>query len=990
MARSFHQFTAEEFPHLLAQFSFTRLINAVHVHHTWRPRHRDYQGLETIVSMWRYHTEEKGWSDIAQHLTIAPDGTLWTGRNWNAPPASAAGHNGTESFGPFMIEMIGDFDAGQDRLEGNQRQAVVRAVACLLNRFGLSVEAVRFHNQMSHKTCPGSSMNYRSFLNEVQTSLSESARTAGEPPSVRSPADRPFGNESLLIHEALDAVGTAARTVDSWDAELSEEGDRHRYDTFVAAARGRASARGGSDGAGRLTPDILQELRKHVVNLNQGQFSNDGVFQTQRADIDAMFDEHLVRWLNDSPARSGEAKKIVFYAHGGLTSEADGLWMAHQQLGWWKANGVYPIYFVWETGFLETLKQLLARSGREIPRAVPRDFWDFTVDPAIEAFCHTFGGVTIWSGMKRSAERAVASDGGALYVAKKLKALCDNRRSEIELHAVGHSAGSIFHSHFVPAALREGTPPFTTLQFLAPAIRADSFLDQMAGHLGRGIQRLTLFTMNQDLEKADQCGGVYHKSLLYLIHHALEPDKKTPILGLEVSLRGNEAVRKLFGLDGAPAPHGEVIWSKTLATTGRSASTSTSHGGFDNDAPTMNSVARRVVKPQGSDSDALAKDFPLEATRAVRDIWAAPTTWPEDVEEMRRPVRQRQSIGLEGAARVTPVDGIPQMRAKPAMAGGMSTGRRRALCVGIDRYPRAPLAGCVADAREWADTFRQLGFEEPVLLLDEGATRGAILDALQELIAASSSGDVVVFQYAGHGTQLPDEDGEDETGQDQALCPIDFAEGKFVVDDDVAAVFRAIPDGVNVTCFIDCCHSGTITRFAVGGPSGDGGGDRRARFLAATPAMKQAHREFRRRMGGTRASGARGPETMREVTFSACLPSEVAYESNGHGDFTVRATRILRAGIADLTHGQFQEQVTQAFGARPQQHPTLDCAPDAGTRLLLQSLVGIMAGKPANVSAGNGKPTPTAAANGSIMVESDTFAHLLKALTVLLEEKAKS
>ena len=82
------------------------------------------------------------------------------------------------------------------------------------------------------------------------------------------------------------------------------------------------------------------------------------------------------------------------------------------------ANQVYPIFFVWETGFLETIKQLLFRSRDQIQRAVPRDIWDFTTDPLIEAFCHTAGGVQIWAGMKRSAEQASAELGGARYVAE--------------------------------------------------------------------------------------------------------------------------------------------------------------------------------------------------------------------------------------------------------------------------------------------------------------------------------------------------------------------------------------------------------------------------------------------------------------------------------------------------------------------------------------------------------------------------------------------
>jgi len=62
---------------------------------------------------------------VAQHLTIDPRGGLWTGRNWNPAPASATGHNGTAGEGPFVIEMVGDFDAGQDPFDGEQQTAAI-------------------------------------------------------------------------------------------------------------------------------------------------------------------------------------------------------------------------------------------------------------------------------------------------------------------------------------------------------------------------------------------------------------------------------------------------------------------------------------------------------------------------------------------------------------------------------------------------------------------------------------------------------------------------------------------------------------------------------------------------------------------------------------------------------------------------------------------------------------------------------------------------
>jgi hypothetical protein len=170
----------------------------------------------------------------------------------------------------------------------------------------------------------------------------------------------------------------------------------------------------------------------------------------------------------------------------------------------------------------------------------------------------------------------------------------------------------------------------------------------------------------------------------------------------------------------------------------------------------------------------------------------------------------------------------PTAPAVPPAVPVVTAGRRRALCIGINQYPTAPLYGCVADAEAWQATLRQLGFNDITMLRDHEATRDAILQALTALVTTSRAGEVVVLQFAGHGTQLPDvsgdEAGGDSPGQDEAICPVDFARGAFVLDDDIGAIFTQIPPGVNVTCFIDCCHSGTISRFGVGAPSVSGAG----------------------------------------------------------------------------------------------------------------------------------------------------------------------
>ncbi len=952
MPRPFVALRLAEFAELLDRFDFTRRINAVHMHHTWRPNHAQYRGEVSIEAMWRFHTQERGWSDIAQHVSIAPDGTIWTGRNWNVPPASAAGNNGTAQAGPFMFETIGDFDRGRDTLTGRQRESVVGVIALVQRRFGLRPESLLFHNALTdQKTCPGSAIEYDEILEGVRKAPETLPGIFGIARGEQWATTMQARSGPGLATALREWTAGASRGLDPADAEPADcdmSDAAVSLVTGASATRRAPGARGGDGRRPELTPDMLAALRPHVINLNQGTFSSEGRFGTSEADVDAIFDQHLTLAYDQARAER-RPLHLVFWAHGGLISESSGLWIAHQQTAWWKKNRIYPIHFVWETGFLDALRQILSGARRPAPRGIPRDFWDHTTDLALETVARTLGGGKIWAAMKRSAELAAQKDGGAAYVAKKLRAFTTSR-PDVELHAVGHSAGAIFHSHFLPVAFEVDVPAFKTLQLLAPAIRVDRFKDSLLRQLGTKIQRLTVFTMQRDWEEDDNVAGLYRKSLLYLIHRALEPKSQEPILGLETSLRADHVVAARLGLAGQPSREAEVVWSVSEATGGRSASTSRTHGGFDNDRPTMNSVLRRILE-----TDEVV-EFPEEAVERAAALREA-TDWPYEVQAFVAPLDGEGSgapawdsgsvasvSGSSSGASESSAwaSGSVTAPATPAPGGG---GRRRAFCVGIDRYPTMPLGGCVADAREWAETVRSLGFETE-LLLDEAATRGAILDTLRRLIASSRAGDVALFQFAGHGTQLDDLDGDDvggvTLGKDEALCPYDIADGAFVIDDDIAEVFGTIAEGVNVTCFIDCCHSGTVTRLMIGATQRAArDGNRRARWLPASPEMQAAHRQYRAGLGRSRSIGPRDAARMSEVLFSACLDSELAYESAGHGDFTQRATRVLREGIAGLSNEEFQRRVVAAFGSAAQQHPVLDCAPHARARALLQPLTSV-------------------------------------------------
>ena len=169
MPPPFRPLSPDDFLDELRRFVWTRRVWRLDMHHTWFPAHRDYDGLPSIERMRAYHVEERGFADIAQHVSIAPDGTIWTGRDWNTRAASVGG---ILNEGAFMFEAIGDFDLGHDRLGGLQLDSAILVIAAVQRRFALPPEALLFHREVpvTEKTCPGTSVRKAAILAAVRAS----------------------------------------------------------------------------------------------------------------------------------------------------------------------------------------------------------------------------------------------------------------------------------------------------------------------------------------------------------------------------------------------------------------------------------------------------------------------------------------------------------------------------------------------------------------------------------------------------------------------------------------------------------------------------------------------------------------------------------------------------------------------------------------------------------------------------------------------------
>lgn len=128
----------------------------------------------------------------------------------------------------------------------------------------------------------------------------------------------------------------------------------------------------------------------------------------------------------------------------------------------------------------------------------------------------------------------------------------------------------------------------------------------------------------------------------------------------------------------------------------------------------------------------------------------------------------------------------------------------------------------IFDAKNMYNISIRSGSEDPELITDEDLnspglkpTKEGVSQAIRQVAAKCGEGDWFVFFYAGHGMNVPDQDGDESDGMDEAMVTVgpagQIAEKYFFVDDDFAdCLDRSVPPGVRILVITDCCHSGTI------------------------------------------------------------------------------------------------------------------------------------------------------------------------------------
>ena len=322
-----------------------------------------------------------------------------------------------------------------------------------------------------------------------------------------------------------------------------------------------------------------EDIIGHIIHLDDGKLKETGKYPTPISTI-----RETAKFLADETLTADRNyKHIMFFAHGGLNTPATSANRVRKMKEVFKRNGIYPIHFMWETGFLESLTDVIfnARQKAEARVGSISDFFDRMLEAVARG-----PGTAIWRDMKWDAEQSFKVGGGGREAVKTLLEGNAKRSKPLQIHFVGHSAGAIFLAHLLDAldAMNPLKSPVSSVSIMAPACTVELFKRSYHPRIGKtgvasGISKLWQYNLIDQREQDDRVGP-YQKSLLYFVSNAFEDERHMPLLGME---KYDDLVPGKSGF--------------TIHYAGRASSITDSHahGGFDNDRSTMNNILKNIL-----------------------------------------------------------------------------------------------------------------------------------------------------------------------------------------------------------------------------------------------------------------------------------------------------------------------------------------------------------------------------------------------------------
>jgi N-acetylmuramidase-like protein/papain like protease len=382
--------------------------------------------------------------------------------------------------------------------------------------------------------------------------------------------------------------------MDCWVVQLGVATAEHDDVAKATSLRVEPSGRAVVSGNETLAD---HEISPFVINLeNEGLLSQRGRFRTQDGDLKALLENHIPVAQNRWGIAKNGTMDVAIYAHGGLTDENAAANTARAWVPHLYTNKIFPIFLMWETGAVDTLRNMfqdVTRGEAELTVAggrwarIKEQFAEWK-DQRLEALAR-FGGGRVWGEMKQNAD---ALTGHAKAGVVQLFGLFNEKRASlprIKLHLIGHSAGAIVHSYLGARAIKQDLD-VASISLLAPAVTIERFDTLLGGHIARNGIRVFIANLTDAAELSDDTCKPYGHSLLYLVSRSFEQDEDTPLLGMERHLVPALASHPWsLNVQQLRCPGG--MWAGSSAAT-----RATTHGGVDDDEAVRDAVAAFIRK----------------------------------------------------------------------------------------------------------------------------------------------------------------------------------------------------------------------------------------------------------------------------------------------------------------------------------------------------------------------------------------------------------
>ena len=190
-------------------------------------------------------------------------------------------------------------------------------------------------------------------------------------------------------------------------------------------------------------------------------------------------------------------------------------------------------------------------------------------------------------------------------------------------------------------------------------------------------------------------------------------------------------------------------------------------------------------------------------------------------------------------------------------------------------YSIPDLLGCHNDAKSMKAIAEKLGYQTQ-LLLDDQATSAQVVNSIVKTSLLLQNGDIFLLTYSGHGSQVLDQNKDEDDGLDETWVLYD----KQLIDDMLFALLSNLPANSRLVVISDSCHSGTIVR-------------------NINPVKVTEKQE---KLATLKASG---------VLISGCQDHQYSYDGAVNGLFTEKLLKVWNDGNFKGTYKQFTTAITK-------------------------------------------------------------------------------